>query len=865
MPPHNPFDRFTPDARQALQIAESEAKKAKLNFIGTEHLLLAILSLPKSLGCSVLLGIGVSYENAANVIKVTGNKGDSTLAHSNISTYLAKVIEDAFRIAMKHKHSFIGTEHLLLALTTNRKSAAAIVLENMQVSLDDLQAQITQVLSQMSEGTKQQIKGVVPKGLEDFFSGLAGAIPGMKKGDQDNEAPYKKSKKGKGETKKENNSETPALDYFSTDLTEECKKGKQDPIIGRSEEIERVIHILNRKTKNNPVLLGEPGVGKTAIAEGLAQAIVQGTAPASLLNKRVMNVDLGEMIAGTKYRGEFEERLKDVIEEATSEENEIILFIDEIHTLVGAGSTEGTLDAANILKPALSRGKVQVVGATTLDEYRKYIEKDKALERRFQTVQVDEPNTEDATTILNGLKESFENFHNLHINNEAIEAAVKLSQRYIFDRFLPDKAIDLIDEACARKGGEKVEVNPEIEKITKELEKQEKIKLSAIEQQDYKRAAAQKEKTEQLKEKLQTLRNPKTSKKRNIHITKQDIADVIAVMTGIPVKKLVKDELSKLTTLPKQLKAKVIGQEDSIEEITKAIVRSRIGIAETNRPIASFILMGPTGVGKTELVKQLATQVYEDKDALIKVDMSEFQEKHNVSRLIGATAGYVGHEEGGQLTEAVRRKPYAIVLFDEIEKAHPDVFNILLQVLEDGYLSDSHGKKVDFKNTIIVMTSNIGSEILMEEAQMIGFSHESGKALEEAEDDFEEKAEMVKEQLKDFFTPEFLNRIDKTLVFKALSKKDIKKILKTELQAFTEQLKENKNIQLEVSNIVINALSTMSYSPEEGARKVRRIILEQVEDKVVEAILKNTVKEGDVAKLVRKKGSEDEFEIIKGK
>ncbi|PCI25380.1 ATP-dependent Clp protease ATP-binding subunit ClpC [Candidatus Peregrinibacteria bacterium] len=855
----NPFEKFTKEAKQVLQTAEKEAKSAGLHYIGTEHLLLGVLSDTQSLGYSLLLGVGVSYENVKLVIESTSSVGDASLASAHISTYLAKVIEDAVRIAVKHKHSFVGTEHLLFALTANRKCAAAVVLENMEIHLEDFQKQIEKILGQISLADGKSIP--VPKNLEDFFSGLTGALVGaVSQNDKpQSSSPHNKGKAASGPNK-DSHSATPALDYFGTDLTTEARDNKLDPVIGRKKEIERVIRILNRKTKNNPVLIGEPGVGKTAIAEGLAQAIVNQEVPQSLLKKRVVLLDLGEMIAGTKFRGEFEERLKDVISESIADDNEIILFIDEIHTLVGAGAAEGSLDAANILKPALSRGKIQVIGATTLDEYRKYIEKDKALERRFQPVQVDEPSDADALKILEGLRGVFEEFHALHITQEALEAAVKMSKRYIFGRYLPDKAIDLIDEACAKRGGVIVKKDAKLKKTQERIHTLEKKKVAAVERQEYKKAVAFKKEQEELQKQVKTVFN-KSKKKQDIYIQEADIASIITDITGIPTKKIEMGELAKLKKLEEDLSEIIVGQDHVVKNVSQSILRGRVGLRETDRPMASFIFLGPTGVGKTELVKQLAQLVYEDKDALIKIDMSEFMEKHNVSRLLGAAAGYVGYEEGGQLTEAVRRKPYAVVLFDEIEKAHPEVFNILFQVMEDGYLTDSKGLKVDFKNTIIIMTSNIGSHLLTEEASQIGFSSSVKKDVEEAEKNYDEKSEEVLDELKQYFPPEFLGRIDKTFVFHALGKKYIKQILKNQLKDFYQDLKK-KDITLEMSEVVVEALAKKAYNPEQGARGVRKVLLEDVEDNILDAIIANKNKKGAVLQLVRKPKKEGEFEVI---
>lgn len=856
----NPFDKFTKNAKLALQIAEEECKKSNSNYIGTEHLLLGILSIPNSVAFSTLLALGVSQENVRKIIKIVSKNSKTTSETQNLSKYLSKILEDAVRIAFKYKHAHIGTEHLLYAIARQQKCVALTILEHMNITPQLLKKQTEETLASLP-----QDKGAMPQNpqnvlgpLADLFQGIQGVVVGLQKEENYRDAFKHKNTSGKKRAKE---SDSPALDYFSTNLNDEYNEKKLDPIIGREDEIQRLIHILNRKTKNNPVLIGEPGVGKTAVVEGLAQRIVNEQVPDSLLNKKVMALDMGELVAGTKYRGEFEDRIKQVIEEAVESENGVILFIDELHTIIGAGAAEGSLDAANILKPALSRGKIQIIGATTTDEYRKHIEKDKALTRRFQSIQVDEPTKEDTIKILEGLRETYENYHSLIITDEAIKAAVELSSRYLTERQLPDKAIDLIDESSARKGAKAQSNLKAIKAEEAKLKKIEIKKTRAVEGQHYERALKLKKEEEVVLEKIEAIRNQKPPRSKQAKITENDIAEVIGQITGIPTTKLVKSDIDKLMNLENNIKKSIIGQNEAIVEISKAVRRSRVGIANKDRPIGSFIFLGPTGVGKTELVKTLAKEVYNSKDALIKIDMSEFMEKHNVSRLLGATAGYVGYEEGGQLTEAIRRKPYSVVLFDEIEKAHPEFFNILLQIMEDGYVTDAQGKKVDFRNAIIVMTSNIGANLLNQEAKKIGFSV-SKNDIEKVEHEYEEKKEMVLGEMKKHFRPEFINRLDKILVFKPLTQKQIKKIVKLQLDLLQERLVE-KDMKLNISNAVMNFLTEKSYNPEFGARDIRRNIQDLVEDLLAQKLLEGKLNEGDTVKIVRDKKRKDKLELLK--
>jgi ATP-dependent Clp protease ATP-binding subunit ClpC len=853
----SPFEKFTPNAKQALSIAEEESRKHGLPYIGSEHLLIGLLSNPRSLAFSILTGAGVSLENVRMILNSASNQEpEAKNVQHGLSSYLTSIIEDAVRVAHKFNHPFIGTEHLLHSLVSQGKCAATVILENMEINPYDFKKQIEEMFEQMANARKKDSQQINTS-LDKFLQGLQGVI--FAPGQTDYSDAFEHKDSGvpgiSSDGQKQKKSRTPALDYFTNDLNEKFRKGELDPIIGRDDEIQRLIHILNRKTKNNPVVIGEPGVGKTAIVEGLAQAIVQDQVPDSLCNKRILSLSLSNVIAGTKYRGEFEERMKSIIEEASKIDNEIILFIDEIHTLTGTGSAEGSMDAANLLKPVLTRGGLQIIGATTTDEYRKNIEKDKALERRFQPIIAEEPDIEDCVKIIEGLRPNFEQFHNLTISDEAIQSAVSLSKRYISDRFLPDKAIDLIDEAAALKGSRSQAITPEIQSKKDEIVKIEKQIEKQVVKQEYEKASKLKEKKGQILKEIDEIKATNQKKSKQTHIRQDDIALIIGKMTGIPVTRILKDEGKKLANLENVLHQSIISQDEAVKEVAKSIRRSRVGIANPNRPIGSFIFLGPTGVGKTELVKTLAREVFNREDALVKIDMSEFMERHNVSRLVGASAGYVGYEEGGQLTEKVRRKPYSVILFDEIEKAHPEFFNLLLQVLEDGYLTDAKGKKVDFRNTIIVMTSNLGAKQLTAEATKIGFNL-SGDKLKKAEDDFNERKEEVLSELKKNFRPEFLNRVDKIIVFQPLKSEDIEEVVRLQLDDLSKRLRE-KEISIEATPNAIKLLAALSYNPEYGARPVRRKIQDLIEDPIAEQILDGTFKGGELITIDRKANKEE--------
>lgn len=855
------FNKFTKEAKQALIVAQEVAKKTGTSYVGTEHLLIGILSQKNSLGATILQNFGVTLENVNLVLKTVGRTQAvqrNGKTPGGLSGFAKKVIEDAIRSAHESSHMFVGTEHLLLSLVGQENTAATVILENMKISPDDITQEILMTFERMKQGGGAGASGAgtgtMPEAgpgqsvnpLEFFLNGLQGALQG-------NEA------KGNGyeEKKKESKSGTPALDYFTNDLVKEAHEGKLDPVIGREKEIERCIAILLRKTKNNPVLIGEPGVGKTAVVEGLALRIAMEQVPDAMLDRRILSLSMASVVAGTKYRGEFEERIKQILEEAASQPN-VILFIDELHTVIGAGSAEGSLDAANILKPALSRGKVQVVGATTTSEYRKHIEEDAALERRFQSVMVNEPNEEDTIAILRGLKESFEDHHNLIIHDDAIDAAVALSKRYVNDRFLPDKAIDLIDEAAALKGMNTKPDNEKVKKLQKKLKAIIKRKEQSVIDQNYEMAADLRQQELQLMDEIESEKHIKIPREMRGSIDSEDVAHVISRMTGVPATKLVEEDISRLKNLETTLKAHVVGQEEALERVATAIRRSRTGVSSAKRPIASFIFLGPTGVGKTELVKTIAREVYNDEEALIKIDMSEFMERHNTSRLTGTTAGYVGYEDGGQLTEKVRRKPYSVILFDEIEKAHPDTFNLLLQILEDGVLTDGKGRKVDFTNTIIVMTSNIGAAKLTESAAPIGFKL-SNEEMNAAMSTFEHKKDEVLKDLKKAFKPEFINRIDNIIVFKPLTHESIKSIVTLHVSELQKRI-TGKHLTLDLTPEALDLLATLSTDPEYGARPVRRKVQELLEDPLSQGILDGDFKDGDTIQIIKK---DDAIKLVK--
>lgn len=838
------FDKFTPDAKKALLYAEQEARNEHIGYIGTEHLLLGILSQAESLGSVILQHFAITPEAIRRILKETNAKRqhkEEVGETLELTGFAKKTIRDAVSSAYKYNHAHVGTEHMLYALVSQEGTAAVVILEELNVSAQDVIKKLEEVFTQ-GEQYRQSMGGFFNP-MQNMMQGMGGFfIPGnpqmqgqfMQPGMGEPMMPEMEGQEGK----KGKNGKAGILDYFTTDVTAEAKEGKLSPVVGRTPEITRMIAILRRKTKNNPVLIGEPGVGKTSVVEGLALAIVQERVPSSLIGKRLLALDMSALVAGTKYRGEFEGRLKQVLDEASKKENEVILFIDELHTVMGAGSAEGSLDAANMMKPLLGRSKLQVIGATTVKEYRKHIEQDHAFERRFQPVLIEEPNTEDTLTIMKGLRVSFEEFHNLRISDDALSAAVTLSKRYVQDRFLPDKAIDLLDEACAVRDIERAgKEDDKLKKLKGQLEKVIKDKEEAAATESYQHAYKAREEEMELTKQIKKLKEAKNlPRSRRPEITKENVAEVLSKATGIPVMKLIGTEIQHLTNLEDKLTKKIVGQDEAIKKIARAIRRSRVGVSDTHRPIGSFMFLGPTGVGKTALVKALAKEIYNDEKALLKFDMSELMERHNVSRLLGTTAGYVGYDDGGQLTEAVRKKPYSIILFDEMEKAHPDVYNILLQILEDGYVTDGKGRRVNFRNTIVIMTSNIGAQRFAKQAQKIGFNLTGKLENELSTEEFDEVQKDVTEDLKKAFKPELFNRIDGIVVFKPLAAEQVLEIVKLELSYLQERIAE-KGFTIYASNEAIALLAKLSYDPLYGARPVRRKLTELVEDPITDLIL----------------------------
>jgi ATP-dependent Clp protease ATP-binding subunit ClpC len=801
------MNNFTPRAQQVLALARKEADRFNHNFVGTEHLLLGLIKLGQGVAVNVLQKMGLDLETVRMEVEKQVGTGPDQKVIGNIpyTPRVKKVLSLAAREAKALNHTYVGTEHILLGLLREGDGVAARVLKNLDVDI---------------EQTRQEIL----KELDPNFSAQEGAEP-----PQGEAAGGPGEGGGKGDKKGE--AKTPALKAFGRDLTEIARKGEMDPVIGRQNEIERVIQILCRRTKNNPVLLGEAGVGKTAIVEGLAQEIARGNVPELLREKRVITLDLALMVAGTKYRGQFEERIKAVMDEIRRAKN-ILLFIDELHTIVGAGSAEGTMDASNIIKPALSRGEMQCIGATTLNEYRKYIEKDAALERRFQTVKVEAPSIDEAILILKGLRPKYEEHHKAEFTDDSIDAAVKLSERYISGRFLPDKAIDLMDEAGARARIGAMTRPPDVKSIEDEIEEIKVSKERAIREQDFEGAASMRDKEKHAKEKLENILAEWKTKRdeKRVVVDEDDILNVVAKWTGIPLKRMEQNEAARLLNLENELAQVVVGQREAVTALCKALRRSRADLKDPKRPIGTFALLGPTGVGKTLLAKSLAEMMFGDSKSLIQLDMSEYMEKFTVSRLIGSPPGYVGFEEGGQLTEQVRRKPYSVVLFDEIEKAHPDVMNMLLQILEEGKLTDSMGRVVDFRNAIILLTSNVGAETIKKQTSM-------GFAVSTDENSYERMREKIVEESKRAFRPEFLNRLDDIIVFRQLTKPDLVEILSLEVKKVMERLK-HRNMKLELDDLAKDFLAEKGFDPTYGARPMRRAVERFLEDPLAEEILK---------------------------
>ncbi|MEW8958917.1 ATP-dependent Clp protease ATP-binding subunit [Neomoorella humiferrea] len=830
--------RFTERANRALRLAQEEAKALRHPAVGTEHILLGILREGDSVAARALASLGVDVRAVRDEVRKIIRPGDTPGASEIGLTPRAKrVLELANEEARRQGVNYVGTEHILLGLLEEGEGLAAQVLSGLGLSADKIRQQVMALLGgaggQPQAGGWTMVFGNLPFGMGGFPGGVGfqpGGAPAAAKG------PVRAG-------------QTPTLDQFSRDLTRLAREDKLDPVIGREKEIERVIQILSRRTKNNPVLIGDPGVGKTAIVEGLAQRIVQNQVPEVLRDKRVVALDMSGMVAGTKYRGEFEERFKRVMDEVRAAGN-VILFIDELHTLIGAGAAEGAIDAANILKPALARGELQTIGATTIDEYRKHIEKDAALERRFQAVMVGEPTVEETIAILKGLRDRYEAHHRVKISDEALEAAARLSDRYITDRYLPDKAIDLVDEAASRVRLKVYTAPDDVKKLEARLEELEKEKAAAVHAQEFEKAAALRDEEKKIKEELEAKKG-EWQKEKGLEksvVTAEDIAQIVSSWTGIPVTQLAQEESERLLRLEEILHQRVIGQDEAVRAVARAVRRARAGLKDPKRPIGSFIFLGPTGVGKTELARALAEALFGDEDAMIRFDMSEYMEKHTVSRLVGAPPGYVGYEESGQLTEAVRRRPYSVVLFDEIEKAHPDIFNVLLQVLDDGRLTDAKGRTVDFRNTVIIMTSNIGAGTIKRES--LGFKASTSEVAAES---YEKMKKHIMEELRRTFRPEFLNRIDEIIVFHALSKEDIRKIVDLMLADLNRRLEDNK-LTVEVTDEAKEILIKEGFDEAFGARPLRRAIQTLIEDQLSDEMLAGKIAPGDKVRAVARDG-----------
>ncbi len=810
------LNHLTNNALQSIKHADAIARSFGSAYVGTEHLLLGVLAQETSMGSKILEGAGVTLDRARLALNMNPKTLVINMGAKGLSEAAKLTLRMAYDVAQDYGQEYCGTEHILYSILSQKNASATKLLRGMNVDVDTLVSELEQFLNR-----------------QQYEEDAEGDMPGGGR---------------KTATKKARKT---ALDTYGTDLTAEAKAGKLDPVVGRENQIRRLVTILNRRTKNNPVLIGEPGVGKTAIVEGLAQRIIAEDVPDTLLDKRIVMLDLAGMIAGTKYRGEFEERLKKVMGEL-EKDSKTVVFIDELHLIVGAGAAEGAMDAGNILKPALARGKIQLIGATTTDEYTKHIEKDSALERRFQPIQVPETTKGETLAILKGLRKHYEKFHGVKISDEVLADTVTLAARYINDRFMPDKAIDLLDETAAHLRVDKGKTNPEVRRLQKELKLTNARIDEAVDAEDYERAARSKTRASQIKEELEALHKTNKTVKR-LTLTSEDIADVVARITGVPVKKVIRSEAKYLLNLEKNIGKHVIGQEEAVAAVSRAIRRNRVGIGSESRPIGSFIFLGPTGVGKTELAKVLAREFFGSEKNLVKIDMSEFGEHHNVSRLVGAPAGYVGYDDGGQLTDKIRRQPYSLVLFDEIEKAHPDVFNMLLQVLEDGHLTDAKGRKIDFTNTIIIMTSNIGADKLQKEASL-GFSAVRTTDLNDLDALHAQNKEKVMDQLKKELRPELLNRIDKTVVFRALTKKDIYKIIDLQVDELRTRL-QKRGLSVQLTPAAKSYLLENGYDAKNGVRPLRRLIQDTIEDKVALDLLDEKYLKGDIIQVAAKNGA----------